>query len=127
MPLCGHPIISGMTSDGKELVEEIVHLCYYIFIKTTMGQDNKYPEKRDIRAIVILLATQGMIHLGEIADPLGGRKTVNINGARFFVDLLAELQRKTQGNLLAEEAVFVGETLENLQKIIAKKSNSSHE
>jgi len=92
-----------------------------------MGQDNKYPEKRDIRAIVILLATQGMIHLGEIADPLGGRKTVNINGARFFVDLLAELQRKTQGNLLAQEAVFVDETLENLQKIIAKKSNSSHE
>ncbi|MBN2399749.1 MAG: DUF1844 domain-containing protein [Candidatus Aminicenantes bacterium] len=92
-----------------------------------MGQNKRYPEKRDIRAIVILLATQGMIHLGEIPDPLGGEKTVNIDGARFFVDLLAELKLKTRGNLLAEEAAFLSETLENLQKVIAKKSHSTHD
>ena len=92
-----------------------------------MGQDKRYPEKRDIRAIAILLATQGMIHLGEIADPLGGKKAVNIDGARFFVDLLAELKLKTQGNLLAEEAAFISETLENLQKIIAKKTTAAHD
>lgn len=91
-----------------------------------MDQDKRYPEKHDIRAIVILLATQGMIHLGEIADPLGGRKTVNIDEARFFVDLLAELKLKTQGNLLAEEAFFLCETLENLQKIIAARTHSAH-
>lgn len=91
-----------------------------------MDKEKKYPEKRDIRAIAILLATQAMIHLGEIADPLGGQKTVNISGARFFVDLLVELQLKTRGNLLSEEAAFISETLENLQKIIAKKTNSAH-
>jgi hypothetical protein len=91
-----------------------------------MGQDKRYPEKRDIRAITILLATQGMIHLGEIADPLHGEKAVNIEGARFFIDLLAELKRKTQGNLLVEETAFVSETLENLQNIIAKKANTRH-
>ncbi len=91
-----------------------------------MGQDKRYPEKRDIRAIVILLATQSMIHLGEIPDPLGGGKAVNIDGARFFIDLLAELKLKTQGNLLAEETAFLSETLESLQKVIADKSHSTH-
>ena len=71
-----------------------------------MGKDKRYPEKRDISAIVILLATQGMIHLGEIADPLHGQKALNIEGARFFIDLLAELKRKTRGNLRNEESRF---------------------
>jgi hypothetical protein len=91
-----------------------------------MGKDKRYPEKRDIRAIVILLATQGMILLGEIADPLLGKKTMNIEGARFYIDLLAELQRKTQGNLQKEDSTFITDTLENLQKIIRKKTNTAH-
>jgi predicted CopG family antitoxin len=92
----------------------------------TMGKDKRYPEKHDIRAIAILLATQGMIHLGEIADPLHGRKAINMEGAGFFVDLLAELKNKTRGNLESEEASFISETLENLQKIIQKKRNSAN-
>ena len=88
-----------------------------------MGQDKRYPDKRDISAIVILLAAQGMIHLGEIADPLNKQKTLNIEGARFFIDLLAELKRKTRNNLLKEETAFISDTLENLQKIIDQKTN----
>jgi hypothetical protein len=91
-----------------------------------MGKDKKYPEKRDISAIVILLATQGMIHLGEIADPLHGQKALNIEGARFFIDLLAELKNKTQGNLLNEETAFINDTLENLQKIVCKKTKTAN-
>ncbi|MCX6558720.1 MAG: DUF1844 domain-containing protein [Candidatus Aminicenantes bacterium] len=86
-----------------------------------MDKGNRYPEKRDIRAIVILLATQAMIHLGEIADPLHGQKAVQIEGARFYIDLLAELQRTTWGNLQQEDAAFIGDTLANLQSIIGKK------
>ena len=92
-----------------------------------MGQEKRYPEKRDIRAVVILLATQGMIHLGEIADPLQGRKAVNIEGAGFFIELLAELQRKTRGNLTAEESAFLGETLENLQNVMRKKTPAAND
>jgi hypothetical protein len=91
-----------------------------------MDKDKRYPEKRDISAIVILLATQGMIHLGEIADPLHGTKALNIEGARFFIDLVAELKRKTRGNLGSEEAVFINDTLENLQKVISNKTNTTH-
>jgi len=91
-----------------------------------MGKDKRYPEKRDISAIVILLATQGMIHLGEIADPLHGKKIMNIEAAGFYIDLLAELQRKTHGNLQKEESSFISDTLENLQKIIFKKTHTAN-
>lgn len=91
-----------------------------------MGKDKRYPEKRDINAIVILLATQGMIHLGEIADPLNGQKTFNSEGAKFFIGLLAELKHKTLGNLLKEETAFISDTLENLQKIFCKKTDTAN-
>jgi hypothetical protein len=86
-----------------------------------MDKGNRYPKTRDIRAIVILLATQAMIHLGEIADPLHSRKAVQVEGARFYIDLLAELQRTTRGNLQQEDAAFITDTLANLQSIIGKK------
>jgi hypothetical protein len=92
-----------------------------------MGKDKRYPEKRDISAIAILLATQGMIHLGEITDPLHGQKTMNIEGARFYIDLLAELKSKTLGNLQKEESTFISDTLENLQRIIDKKAKTAHD
>jgi hypothetical protein len=98
-------------------------LCYN---NAKMGKDKRYPEKRDINAIVILLATQGMINLGEIADPLHGKKALNIEGAKFFTDLLAELKRKTQGNLLEEENVFISDTLDNLREIINIKKHTAN-
>jgi len=91
-----------------------------------MEKGKTYPEKRDIRAIAILLVTQGMIRLGEIPDPLSGKAEFNAAGAEFFIDLLAELQRTTKGNLLPEEDVFLADLLENLQKIFLKKSRAEN-
>jgi hypothetical protein len=87
-----------------------------------MEKGKTYPGKRDIRAIAILLATQGMIRLGEIPDPLSGKAAFHDEGAKFFIDLLAELQRTTRGNLLPDETAFLADMLENLQKIFLKKS-----
>ena len=91
-----------------------------------MGKGKTYPEERDIRAIAILLATQGMIRLGEIPDPLEGEAVFDPGGARFFIDLLAELQRKTSGNLLPDEAAFLDDVLENMRKVLAKKTESGN-
>ena len=91
-----------------------------------MGKGKTFPEKRDIRAIVILLATQGMIRLGEIPDPFSGQAALDPTGARFFIDLLAELQRKTQGNLEPGEEAFLDDVLENLQKILKKKAKEKN-
>lgn len=91
-----------------------------------MGKGKTFPEKRDIRAIVILLATQGMIRLGEIPDPLNGQAAFDAAGAGLFIDLLKELQRKTKGNLLPDEAAFLNEVLENMKKIFLKKTRAEN-
>jgi len=87
-----------------------------------MGKGKAYPEKRDIRAVAVLLATQGMIRLGEIPDPMSGQPELDAEGARFFIDLLQELQLKTTGNLAPAEASFLEDVLENMRKILAKKT-----
>jgi hypothetical protein len=91
-----------------------------------MEKGKKYPEKRDIRAIAVLLATQGMIRLGEIPDPFSGEAALDSVGAGFFIDLLSELQRKTKGNLDPEEEAFLDDVLENLQKILKKKAQAKN-
>ncbi len=95
-------------------------------IVIAMGKGKAYPEKRDIRAIAILLATQGMIRLGEIPDPMSGQAALDAEGARFFIDLLRVLQAKTADNLSPEEAAFLGDALENLQRILAKKTDAKN-
>ncbi|MFH2108627.1 MAG: DUF1844 domain-containing protein [Chrysiogenia bacterium] len=91
-----------------------------------MGKGKTYPVKRDIRSIAILLVTQGMIRLGEIPDPLNGQTTLDTAGAEFFIDLLTELQLKTSGNLLPDEAAFLNDVLENMQKIYLKKTQAKN-
>ena len=91
-----------------------------------MEKGKKYPEKRDIRAIAVLLATQGMIRLGEIPDPFSGEAALDRTGATFFIDLLGELRRKTKGNLDPEEEAFLDDVLENLQKILKKKAKAKN-
>ena len=91
-----------------------------------MDKGKTFPEKRDIRAIAILLATQGMIRLGEIPDPLSGKTDFQTDGAQFFIDLLSELQSKTSGNLLPDEEAFLRDVLENMQKIFLKKTRAGN-
>lgn len=77
--------------------------------------------KRDIKAIILLLATQAMINLGEIKDPVSGESILNIDGAQVFIELLEELEIKTRGNLTDEEDVFLTDILTDLKKVFEKK------
>ncbi|MCA8916101.1 MAG: DUF1844 domain-containing protein [Planctomycetes bacterium] len=56
------------------------------------------------------LATQAMIFMGAIANPLTGEADIDYEQARYVVDTLAMLQEKTKGNLNSDEEA----TLENL-------------
>lgn len=77
--------------------------------------------KRDIKAIATLLATQSMINLGEIVDPLTNSTSKNLPGAKIFIDLVEVLKKKTAGNLSVEEEKFMKDILSNLKKVYQNK------
>jgi len=77
--------------------------------------------KRDIKSIAVLLATQGMINLGEIKDPISQQSKLDPAGARLFIDLLEVLQKKTGGNLTPDEEGFLTEIVSNIKKVYEKK------
>jgi len=78
--------------------------------------------KRDIKSIVLLLATQCMINLGEIEDPITKRADVKLEKAEIFIDLLEELKLKTEGNLTEEQKKFITGVVNNLKSIYKKKN-----
>ncbi|MCB9936487.1 MAG: DUF1844 domain-containing protein [Planctomycetes bacterium] len=49
------------------------------------------------------LATQAMIFMGAIANPLTGQADIDFEQARYVIDVLVMLKDKTQGNLKQDE------------------------
>ncbi|MFH1708201.1 MAG: DUF1844 domain-containing protein [Planctomycetota bacterium] len=68
-------------------------------------------------------ATQVLIHLGEIDNPLEGKRTVNLELAKYAIDLLALIGTKTRGNLTPEESKFITGALYDLRmKFVARSA-----
>lgn len=82
---------------------------------------------KDIKAIVVLLATQAMINMGEIQDPITHEARNDLDGAAAFIDLVEVLEAKTKGNLTPEEETFLAEVRENLDKVYHKKINAGYD
>jgi hypothetical protein len=61
------------------------------------------------------LAQQTLMQLGEIESPFSGQRELDLNGARYTIELLAVLQKKTQGNLTTEEAAAITEAIHDLK------------
>jgi len=54
-------------------------------------------------AFIMSLSTSVLYHLGEIADPVTGKKQIDYDLARHGIDTLMLLQEKTKGNLTSDE------------------------
>ena len=61
------------------------------------------------------MATQALIHLGEIEHPLTKKKEVDLEEAKYSIDLLEMLEEKTKGNLTPEEKRYLDEVLYDLR------------
>lgn len=57
----------------------------------------------DFSALVGILVTQALMYLGGIADRKTGAAIFDPDMARFYIDLLATLERRTKGNLTDAE------------------------
>lgn len=82
--------------------------------------------ERDIKSIILMLATQAMINLGEIQDPVSLESKNDLEGALLFIELLEILEQKTRGNLTGEEATFISDVRDNLDKVYNKKFDLKH-
>lgn len=58
----------------------------------------------DFQYLVLFLATQALLCLGEQPDPATGQKIKNLPGAKHAIDLMSVIQEKTKGNLSEDES-----------------------
>jgi len=61
------------------------------------------------------LATQALMQLGEIENPLAGEKVVDLEAARYSIDLLGIIEEKTRGNLTPDEKRYLAAALHDLR------------
>jgi len=71
---------------------------------------------------VFHLASQVTMALGEIENPLSGKREKDLPTARFLIDLLAMLEQKTAGNRTDDEDVYLRGVLTNLRMAYVAKS-----
>jgi hypothetical protein len=62
-----------------------------------------------------MLYGDAMANLGQAPDPVTGRPRVDLEQARFAIDLLAMLQEKTRGNRTPDESAVLEEMLTTLR------------
>jgi hypothetical protein len=82
----------------KELLEKKVEAK-----QEERRQAEQLPEAT-FRGLLSVLATPAIMSLGTQRDPKTGGVFVDLEGAKFYIDLLAVIEEKTAGNLSEEEA-----------------------
>lgn len=78
-------------------------------------QDGEQPPT-DFKTLVSSIASQAMLYLGMMPDPVSGQRIVGFEHARQQMDLLGVLEEKTQGNLSDEENTMLASMIYRLQK-----------
>ena len=58
---------------------------------------------------------QAMIAMGLMSDPAGGKPEVHLDQAKHFVDTIAMLEEKTEGNRTPEETALLSNLLHELR------------
>jgi len=71
--------------------------------------------KADLTALLVMLYSDAMANLGQAPDPMTGRPHVDLDQARFAIDLLAMLQEKTRSNRTPDESAVLEEMLSTLR------------
>jgi Domain of unknown function (DUF1844) len=61
------------------------------------------------------LATQAMIALGQVPNPITGKVDVRLNQAKHYIDTLGLLEEKTTGHRSVDESALLSELLHQLR------------
>jgi Domain of unknown function (DUF1844) len=81
-----------------------------------------------LQILITTYATQALVSMGYIPDPMTKEPSVNRSLAKHFIDMLSVIEEKTKGNLETEESTLLTETLHQLRMaFVASRSNSPAE
>lgn len=78
----------------------------------------------DFQYLVLFLATQALLCLGEQPDPATGQKIKNLPGAKHAIDLMSVIQEKTKGNLSEDEAQLLESLLYDVRMRYVKATQA---
>jgi hypothetical protein len=78
----------------------------------------------NFQMLVGTLASQAVMGLGAVRDPKTGGVVVDLDAARFAIDLLAVIEDKTKGNLTDEETKEVSQALAELRQRFVQVSDA---
>ena len=71
--------------------------------------------KADFAVLVSSLISQTHIFLGDVENPISKKREVNMERAKFTIDLIDVLKEKTRGNVSEEEARLLDGALFDLR------------
>lgn len=66
-------------------------------------------------SLITMLATQAMVAIGQIPDPVQNKTVVRLPLAKHYIDTLTMLEEKTRGNLAGDEAKLLSAILGDLR------------
>lgn len=75
----------------------------------------RLPAEASFPMIVSSFHAQALIAMGAIASPVDGKQTLDLEAAKFSIDLLQVLADKTEGNLTDDEARLLQAALTDLR------------
>jgi hypothetical protein len=79
------------------------------------GPGQQGAPKADLTSLLVMLYGDAMANMGQAPDPVTGRPHLDLEQARFVIDLLAMLQDKTRGNRTPDEDAVLEEMLGTLR------------
>ncbi|MDP7070621.1 MAG: DUF1844 domain-containing protein [Phycisphaerales bacterium] len=83
--------------------------------EASAASDPKKLPPANFQGLVGILASQAVMGLGAVPDESGKGVLIDLDGAKFAIDLLAVLEEKTSGNLTDDEAREVATVLTELR------------
>lgn len=76
----------------------------------------------DFSTFVLSMSSSVLVHLGEVPEPETGQYMQNLMAAKQTIDILCMLERKTQGNLSAQEGQLLKDMLFELRMKYVQKA-----
>ena len=110
--------------DWKEQAQKEKEMLAEALEQEKKAQQPRVPERATFGILATSLATQAMIALGDIENPLTKKREVNLDEAKFHIDMLEMLEQKTKGNLTPDEAKLMEGLLFDLRMHFVGRSKT---